>query len=425
MCSEEASMTSIIKDIGLAATGEQKIQWAWRHMPVLQQIAAEFIQTRPFAGLRIAVSIHVEAKTACLARTLAAGGAEVALTACNPLSTQDDIAAALAAGGMKVYCIYAASATEYESHLEAALAIKPDLIIDDGGDLAALLHTQYQDLAANIRGACEETTTGIHRLRLLEQSGQLLYPVLSVNDARCKHLFDNRYGTGQSVFTAIMATTNLIIAGKTIVVAGFGMCGRGVAMRAKGLGARVIVTEIDPVAACEALMEGYEVMPMAAAALEGDIFVTVTGCKDVITEEHFDLMKDGAILCNAGHFDVEVNLRQLAELAVSKREARNNIQEYKLQDGRSLYVLAEGRLVNLAAGDGHPAEIMDMSFALQALGLRFMAENATGLKPKVYDMPAAIDDDVAWRLLSAKDIIIEHLTPEQEYYLSHWLDNEE
>lgn len=418
-------MTSIIKYIGLAATGEQKIQWAWRHMPVLQQIAAEFIQTRPFAGLRIAVSIHVEAKTACLARTLAAGGAEVALTACNPLSTQDDIAAALAAGGMKVYCIYGASATEYESHLEAALAIKPDLIIDDGGDLAALLHTQYQDLAANIRGACEETTTGIHRLRLLEQSGQLLYPVLSVNDARCKHLFDNRYGTGQSVFTAIMATTNLIIAGKTIVVAGFGMCGRGVAMRAKGLGARVIITEIDPVAACEALMEGYEVMPMAAAALEGDIFVTVTGCKDVITEEHFVLMKDGAILCNAGHFDVEVNLRQLAKLAVSKREARNNIQEYKLQDGRSLYVLAEGRLVNLAAGDGHPAEIMDMSFALQALGLRFMAENATGLKPKVYDMPAAIDDDVAWRLLSAKDIIIEHLTPEQEYYLSHWLDNEE
>jgi len=418
-------MTSIIKDIGLAATGEQKIQWAWRHMPVLQQIAAEFIQTRPFAGLRIAVSIHVEAKTACLARTLAAGGAEVALTACNPLSTQDDIAAALAAGGMKVYCIYGASATEYESHLEAALAIKPDLIIDDGGDLAALLHTQYQDLAANIRGACEETTTGIHRLRLLEQSGQLLYPVLSVNDARCKHLFDNRYGTGQSVFTAIMATTNLIIAGKTIVVAGFGMCGRGVAMRAKGLGARVIVTEIDPVAACEALMEGYEVMPMAAAALEGDIFVTVTGCKDVITEEHFVLMKDGAILCNAGHFDVEVNLRQLAKLAVSKREARNNIQEYKLQDGRSLYVLAEGRLVNLAAGDGHPAEIMDMSFALQALGLRFMAENAAGLKPKVYDMPAAIDDDVAWRLLSAKDIIIEHLTPEQEYYLGHWLDNEE
>lgn len=418
-------MTSIIKDIGLAATGEQKIQWAWRHMPVLQQIAAEFIQPRPFAGLRIAVSIHVEAKTACLARTLAAGGAEVALTACNPLSTQDDIAAALAAGGMKVYCIYGASATEYESHLEAALAIKPDLIIDDGGDLAALLHTQYQDLAANIRGACEETTTGIHRLRLLEQSGQLLYPVLSVNDARCKHLFDNRYGTGQSVFTAIMATTNLIIAGKTIVVAGFGMCGRGVAMRAKGLGARVIVTEIDPVAACEALMEGYEVMPMAAAALEGDIFVTVTGCKDVITEEHFDLMKDGSILCNAGHFEFEVNLRQLAKLAVSKREARNNIQEYKLQDGRSLYVLAEGRLVNLAAGDGHPAEIMDMSFALQALGLRFMAEKAAGLKPKVYDMPAAIDDDVAWRLLSAKDIIIEHLTPEQEYYLSHWLDNEE
>ncbi|NLC85167.1 MAG: adenosylhomocysteinase [Ruminococcaceae bacterium] len=417
-------MTPIIKDIGLAAAGEQKIQWAWRHMPVLKQIAAEFEQTRPFAGLRVAVSIHVEAKTACLARTLVAGGAEVALTACNPLSTQDDIAAALAAGGMKVYCIYGASAAEYESHLQAALAIKPDLIIDDGGDLSALLHTQYQDLAANIRGACEETTTGIHRLRLLEESGQLLYPVLSVNDARCKHLFDNRYGTGQSVFTAIMATTNLIIAGKTIVVAGFGMCGRGVAMRAKGLGARIIVTEIDPVAACEALMEGYEVMPMAAAALEGDIFVTVTGCKDVITEEHFALMKDGAILCNAGHFDVEVNLRQLTELAVSKNDARNNIQEFKLQDGRSLYVLAEGRLVNLAAGDGHPAEIMDMSFALQALGLQYMAENAAVLEPAVYAMPAAIDDDVAWRLLAAKYIIIEHLTPEQEYYLGHWLDNE-
>ncbi len=417
-------MKPIIKDIELAAAGEQKIQWAWRHMPVLNQIAAEFEQTRPFAGLRIAVSIHVEAKTACLTRTLAAGGAEVSLTACNPLSTQDDVAAALAAGGMKVYCIYGASAEEYESHLKAALAIKPDLIIDDGGDLAALLHTQYQDLAANIRGACEETTTGIHRLRLLAEAGQLRYPVLSVNDARCKHLFDNRFGTGQSVFTAIMSTTNLIIAGKTIVVAGFGMCGHGVAMRAKGLGARIIVTEIDPVAACEALMEGYEVMPMAAAAMVGDIFVTVTGCNDVITEEHFALMKDGAILCNAGHFDVEVNLRQLAELAVSKSEARNNIQEYKLQDGRSLYVLAEGRLVNLAAGDGHPAEIMDMSFALQALGLQYMAENAAVLEPAVYDMPAVIDDDVAWRLLAAKNIIIEHLTSEQEHYLGHWLDNE-
>ncbi len=411
-----------IRDIGLAAAGERKIQWAWRHMPVLNQIAQEFAQEQPFAGLRIAVSIHVEAKTACLARTLAVGGAEVALTGCNPLSTQDDVAAALAAGGMQVYCRHGANAAQYEAHLEQALSIVPHLVIDDGGDLAALLHTRRRDLAASLIGGCEETTTGIHRMRLLQDCGRLLYPVLSINDARCKHLFDNRYGTGQSVFTAIMATTNLIVAGKTVVVAGYGMCGRGVAMRARGLGARVIVTEIDPVAACEALMEGYEVMPMTAAAARGDIFVTVTGCKDVITSEHFAVMKDGAILCNAGHFDVEISLGQLAGLAVSREPARDRIEGFRLADGRTLYVLAEGRLVNLASGDGHPAEIMDMSFALQAMGTRYMAQNAASMPPAVHDMPKSIDDNVAWRLLKARGLGIDALTPEQAHYVSSWLD---
>lgn len=415
---------SEISDIGLAEAGERKIQWAWRHMPVLNQIAREFEREQPFAGLRIAVSIHVEAKTACLARTLAAGGAEVALTACNPLSTQDDVAAALVAGGMQVYCIHGASPAQYAAHLEQALSIEPDLVIDDGGDLAALLHTTRRDLASRVRGACEETTTGITRLRLLEECGQLLYPVLSVNDARCKHLFDNRYGTGQSVFTAIMATTNLIVAGKTVVVAGYGMCGRGVAMRAKGLGARVIVTEIDPVAACEALMEGYAVMTMAEAAAHGDIFVTVTGCRDVITEAHYPLMKNGAILCNAGHFDVEINLKQLERLAVDRETARDRIEGFRMADGRMIYVLAEGRLVNLASGDGHPAEIMDMSFALQAMGTRYMAANAATLERRVYNMPQAIDDNVAWRLLNARGLSIDSLTPVQAHYVSHWLTSE-
>ena len=287
------------------AAGRRKIDWAWAHMPVLQSMAAELASQKPLSGLRIAISVHVEAKTACLARTLAAGGAQIALTGCNPLSTQDDVAAALAADGLSVFCRYGVNAQDYRRHLLMALAIRPHIVIDDGGDLAQLLHSAAREKAADLIGGCEETTTGILRLRSLEKEGRLLYPVIAINDARCKHLFDNRFGTGQSVWTAIMATTNLIVAGKTVVVAGYGMCGKGVALRARGLGARVIVTEIDPVKACEAIMEGYDVLPMAQAAAVGDLFITVTGCRDVITSEHFVNMKNGAILCNAGHFDVE------------------------------------------------------------------------------------------------------------------------
>jgi adenosylhomocysteinase len=301
-----------------------------------------------------------------------------------------------------------------------ALGIKPHIVIDDGGDFAQILHTNRRDLAVELIGGCEETTTGVKRLRILEQEGRLLYPAMAVNDARCKHLFDNRYGTGQSVWTAIMSTTNLLIAGKTVVVAGFGMCGKGVAMRAKALGARVIVTEIDPVKACEALMEGYNVLPMIQAAGEGDIFITVTGCRDVITREHYGLMKNGAILCNAGHFDVEINLPQLSELSSSITEVRNNITSYCLADGRSIQILAEGRLVNLAAGDGHPAEIMDMSFALQALSARYMAEQGPALKPGVYDLPASIDQAVASHLLDHLQKTVDRLTADQEWYIAHW-----
>ncbi len=402
------------------AAGRQKIEWAWANMPVLRQISADLQVARPLQGLRVAISVHVEAKTACLAKTLAAAGAEVALTGCNPLSTQDDVALALASDGLAVYCRHGVGEADYLRHLEMALAFHPHLIIDDGGDFARLLHSSCRHLADELIGGCEETTTGIQRLKILEREGRLLYPVLAINDARCKHLFDNRFGTGQSVWTAIMATTNLIVAGKTVVIAGFGMCGRGVALRASGLGARVIVTEIDPVKACEALMEGYEVLPMQQAAPMGDLFITVTGCRDVITTEHFQRMKNGAILCNAGHFDVEINMRQLAELAVQKEVVRANIVAYVQPDGRLLHVLAEGRLVNLAAGDGHPAEIMDMSFSLQAEGVCYLAESGRNLHPGVYPLPADLDDQVAARLLRHLNRPIDTLTPDQEVYLNQW-----
>jgi adenosylhomocysteinase len=413
-------MNHDIFDIGLAPAGQRKINWAYDHMPVLHQIAEDFAISRPFNGLRIAVSVHVEAKTACLAKVLAAGGADVTLTGCNPLSTQDDVAASLVADGMKVFCRYGANAATYRMHLELALAFRPHLIIDDGGDFAHLLHTSCQHLATDLIGGCEETTTGVKRLRILEKEGRLLYPVLAVNDARCKHLFDNRYGTGQSVWAAIMGTTNLLIAGKVVVVAGFGMCGRGVAMRARALGARVVVTEIDPVKACEALMEGYDVLTMLEAAVIGDIFITVTGCRDVITREHYLLLKNGAILCNAGHFDVEINLPALAALSTDISEVRHNITQYKLKNGHAVQVLAQGRLVNLAAGDGHPAEIMDMSFALQALSIRYMAENGRSMQPGVYQLPANIDEAVASALLEHLHKKTDRLTADQTWYLEHW-----
>lgn len=409
-----------VKDISLAPSGMKKIEWAYNNMPVLRAIEAELIKEQPFKGLKISVSVHVEAKTACLARALARGGADVALTGCNPLSTQDDVAAALASTGMHVYTIHGDNEEEYVNHLKMALSFGPDIVIDDGGDFAMLLHSEMSDLVPNLLGGCEETTTGVHRLEILEKEGKLLYPVVAVNDARCKHLFDNRFGTGQSVWTAIMATTNLVVAGKTVVVAGYGMCGRGVALRAKGLGARVVVTEIDPVKACEALMEGYEVMTMDEAASIGDFFVTVTGCKDVITKKHYLNMKNGAICCNAGHFDCEVNLVDLKEISTSIEELRDNIVGYTLPNGNRICILAEGRLVNLASGDGHPVEIMDMSFALQAQSARYIAQYGKTLDKKVYQTPEVIDNRVAEILLDTKNITIDRLTSEQEAYINSW-----
>ena len=409
-----------IKDISLAPYGLQKIEWAYRNMPVLRAIEKELIDEQPFKGLKIAVSVHVEAKTACLARALSRGGADVALTGCNPLSTQDDVAAALVESGISVYTVHGDDEANYIKHLKMALEFGPDIVIDDGGDFCMLLHSDMKHLVPNIFGGCEETTTGVHRLEILKKEGKLSYPVIAVNDARCKHLFDNRFGTGQSVWTAIMATTNLIVAGKTVVVAGFGMCGKGVAMRAKGLGAKVIVTEIDPVKACEAIMEGYSVMTMDEAAPLGDVFVTVTGCNDVIVGRHFDMMKDGAICCNAGHFDCEVNIKELDAMAKSSKQLRNNIIGYELSDGRTISILAEGRLVNLASGDGHPVEIMDMSFALQAQSARYIAAHGKGLPIDVYQTPEEIDNRVAEILLNTKDINIDVLTPEQEKYINSW-----
>jgi adenosylhomocysteinase len=413
-------MDYAIRDLSLAPNGEKKIKWAYRNMPVLRMIEAELIAEKPFSGLKIAVSVHVEAKTACLARVLRSGGADVYLTGCNPLSTQDDVAAALAMDGMHVYCVHGADETTYTKHLVMALSCHPHIVIDDGGDFSMLLHTSYKSLMDELIGGCEETTTGVHRLKILEREGRLQYPSIAVNDARCKHLFDNRFGTGQSVWTAIMSTTNLLVSGKTVIVAGFGMCGQGVALRAKGLGARVIVTEIDPVKACEALMEGYDVMTMDEAAPLGDVFITVTGCKDVITHKHFLQMKNGAICCNAGHFDVEINLKELAALSNNVSNLRDGITGYVMEDGRTICILAEGRLVNLASGDGHPAEIMDMSFSLQALSARYLALNGKSLNIGVYDIPQEIDDRVANMLLLQKSKQIDELTPEQQHYLFSW-----
>ena len=410
-----------VRDISLAPKGLEKIEWAYRNMPVLRAIEAELIEKQPFKGMKISVSVHVEAKTACLARALARGGAEVALTGCNPLSTQDEVAAGLASLDiMNVYAVHGDDEEHYWGRLKKALSFEPDIVIDDGGDFALLLHSELKDMAAKVKGGCEETTTGVHRLEILKGDGKLLYPVVAVNDARCKHLFDNRFGTGQSVWTAIMATTNLVVAGKTVVVAGYGMCGRGVAMRAKGLGAKVIVTEIDPVKACEAIMEGYQVMTMDEAAPLGDFFVTVTGCKDVITEKSFYNMKDGAILCNAGHFDCEVDIASLKKMAVKEEDRRKNIVGYTLPDGRTLNVLGEGRLVNLACGMGHPAEIMDMSFAVQALSLKWLVDHKDELTTKVYKIPDTIDDEIGRAKLAAMGLSIDQLTPEQEEYLGGW-----
>ena len=408
---------SLIKDINLAPSGEMKIKWVERNMPVLRGIGEDFARTRPFAGLKVALSVHLEAKTAYLCRVMEMGGAEMFVTGSNPLSTQDDVAAALAGGGMQVFARYGCTMEEYESCLCSVLEAGPNIIIDDGGDLVHLMHTKYTALIPKVIGGCEETTTGIHRLRAMAKAGTLRFPMVMVNDADCKHMFDNRYGTGQSVWDGIMRTTNLIVAGKAVVVSGYGWCGKGVSLRAKGLGAKVIVTETDPVRALEAVMDGYQVMPMAEAAKLGDMFITVTGCSGVITAEHFEHMKDGAILTNAGHFDVEVDMAGLNALAVEKYEARHNIQGYVLPDGKTLFVIAEGRLVNLAAGDGHPAEIMDMSFAIQALSAEYLAKHRAELVPGVISVPRELDEAVARRKLRAMGVSIDSLSPEQEDYL--------
>ena len=408
---------SRIKDIDLAPSGELKIKWVERNMPVLRGIGEDFRRTKPFAGLRVALSVHLEAKTAYLCRVMEMGGAEMYVTGSNPLSTQDDVAAALAAGGMQVFARYGCDMEEYESCLCSVLEAAPNIIIDDGGDLVHLMHTKYTNLIPKVIGGCEETTTGIHRLKAMDRAGELRFPMVMVNEADCKHMFDNRYGTGQSVWDGIMRTTNLIVAGKYVVVSGYGWCGKGVSLRAKGLGAKVIVTETDPVRALEAVMDGYEVMPMREAAKIGDMFVTVTGCSGIITTEHFETMKDGAILTNAGHFDVEVDMAGLEKLAVEKYDARHNIQGYVLPNGKTLFTIAEGRLVNLAAGDGHPAEIMDMSFAIQALSAEYLAANRGSLKPGVIPVPRELDEAVARRKLSSMGVEIDSLSREQADYL--------
>jgi len=409
-----------VKDIKLAPEGEKKIDWVSRFMPVLQNIRKEFEQEKPFKGVKIATTLHLEMKTAFLLLTLKAAGAEVSAAASNPLSTQDDVVAALAKNGVKVYAIRGESREEYYEFMHRALDIEPNIIIDDGADMVSTVLRERQELIENLWGASEETTTGVIRLRAMEKDGVLRFPIIAVNDSYTKYLFDNRYGTGQSTWDGIIRSTNLLVAGKNVVVVGYGWCGRGIAMRAKGLGATVIVVETDPIRALEARMDGFLVMSMSEAAKVGDIFVTSTGNINCIRREHFEVMKDGVIMANAGHFDVEISKPDLKSLAVEINNPRPNITEYKLKDGRRLYLLAEGRLVNLAAADGHPAEIMDMSFALQAKAAEYIKNNHEKLEPKVYVLPRGIDEMVAKIKLKSLGIEIEKLTEEQKQYLESW-----
>ena len=403
----------------LIRTGNLKLDWVRKNMPVMNLIEERFIQEKPFLGLKIGVCIHLEAKTARLCEALLAGGADVHLVGSNPLSTQDDVAEAVKNRGVNVYAKHGCSESEYYNFINQLIAQKPNIIIDDGGDVVNQIHEEFPENIKYIYGGCEETTTGVLRLKAREANGLLKFPMIKVNDALSKYLFDNRYGTGQSVWTAIMQTTNLIVAGKIVVVAGYGWCGKGVSLRAKALGARVIITEIDPIKAIEAHMDGFEVMKMEKAAILGDIFITVTGCKEVITTKHFELLKDGAILTNAGHFNVEVDYNSLEKYMLSKKEVRKNIVEYTLPGGKRINLIAEGRLVNLAASDGHPAEIMDTSFALQALCTEYISKNK--LKSMVYDVPKEIDGEVANLKLRTIGIEIDKLTKEQEEYLNNYL----
>lgn len=409
-----------VRDINLAPSGHQKIQWVKNNMPLLRGLEKEFKENKPFQNIKISLSVHLEAKTAYLCKVLAAGGADMSITGSNVLSTQDDVAAALADDGLKVYAYHGATYEEYEKHIEMCLSHKPNIIIDDGADLVSFINSKRPDLGEETWGGCEETTTGIIRLKAMENQGVLKFPMIAVNDADCKHLFDNRYGTGQSTWDSIMRNTNLIIASKTVVVVGYGWCSRGIAMRAAALGASVIVTEIDPVKAIEAKMDGFNVMTMAKAAPLGDIFVSATGCCKTITLEHMLTMKEGTILTNAGHFDNEVDMKALEKAALEKKEARKNIMAYKLESGRWVNVIAEGRLVNIAAADGHPAEIMDMSFAVQALSALYVKEHHGKLNPAVIEVGKEIDGLIAKRRLEAWGIEIDQLTEEQEKYMNSW-----
>ncbi len=408
---------SDIKDISLAKSGEDKIKWIESYMPVLNKIKKEFEQTKPFANKRIAMSIHLEAKTAFLAKVLRAGGATVYVTGCNPLSTQDDVAAALVKDGFEVNAWRGVNEEQYKTHLKKTLSVCPHVMIDDGGDLINLLQGECREYGKYLIGGCEETTTGIHRLKAKEAHGMLDYTMININDADCKHLFDNRYGTGQSTLDGIMNSTNLIIAGKTVVISGYGWCGKGIAMRVKGMGGIPVITEIDNVKAIEAVMDGFSVMKMDEAAKIGDLFITVTGCCNVIRKEHFDVMKDGVLISNSGHFDCEIDKKALEKSAVEIFERKPNIVGYKMKDGRVLNLMAEGRLVNLAAGNGHPAEIMDMSFSLQAKCLEYLVKTEGMLEHKLYSVPSDIDQKVAELKLSSLGITIDKLSKEQIAYL--------
>ncbi|MBC7115038.1 MAG: adenosylhomocysteinase [Archaeoglobi archaeon] len=403
-------------------SGEMKLEWARMHMKVLSKIREEFERERPLEGIVVGMALHVEAKTGVLAETLAAGGAEVHLTGCNPLSTQDDVAEALnREPSIFCYAKRGCDTREYYEAIDKVLDASPHILVDDGGDMITRVHTGRRDVLSRVIGATEETTTGVKRLKAMEREGALEFPVIAVNDARTKYLFDNRYGTGQSTWDALMRATNLLIAGKTVVVAGYGWCGRGIALRARGLGARVIITEVDPVRALEALMDGFEVMKMRDASYLGDIFITATGNRDIIGEEEFRRMKDGAILANAGHFNIEVDVETLRKISERSRKIRENIEEF-LVDGKRIYLLAEGRLVNLAAGDGHPVEVMDMSFSNQALSVRFLVEKGEELDKRVYPVPHEIDERIARMKLETLGVEIDELSEEQIRYLSGWRD---
>ena len=414
-------LTGDVKDLALADRGKRKIEWANQQMPVLQLIRKRFIKEQPLKGLRLSACLHVTSETANLAITLRDGGADVVLCGSNPLSTQDEVAASLVKdSGIPTYAIKGEDNSTYYSHIAAALDHKPQLTMDDGADLVTTLLTKRTDLLSGVIGGTEETTTGVIRLRAMAKDGTLKFPVIAVNDAMTKHFFDNRYGTGQSTIDGILRATNLLLAGLKLVVSGYGWCGRGVAMRAKGLGADVIVTEVDPTRALEATMDGFRVMPMREAAKLGDVFVTVTGNKGVLTGEHFQMMKDGAVLANSGHFNVEIDLPALEKLSTTKREARPLVDEFQLKDGRKIFVLGEGRLVNLATAEGHPASVMDMSFANQALAGEYMAHHHKELKPMVYSVPEHLDKQIARLKLESMGIQIDRLTTEQEHYLASW-----